>query len=164
MQKILFQRGDQSSYVQIWMLQAEKSLIGRVVLHCTKVGFARFLSSGFTTMAVINPPERKLVKRTSVHWWAICYQVPGTVVFWSKQGRCLDWKYCWNQTSFSLFFHFWKGKVLQKSKILLIWTMHKSKNYHTLQVGALLPGRTPRFSSLVFTQSFVHQVEVQDLF
>ena len=41
--------------------------------------------------------------------------------------------------------------------------MHKSKNYHTLQVGALLPGRTPRFSSLVFTQSFLHQVEVQDL-
>ena len=34
--------------------------------HCTEVGFASFLSGGFTTMAVINPPEKKLVKRTSV--------------------------------------------------------------------------------------------------
>ena len=29
--------------------------------------FASFLSGEFTTMAVINPPERKLTKRTSVH-------------------------------------------------------------------------------------------------
>ena len=28
--------------------------------------FARFLSGGFTTMSLINPPERKLAKRTSV--------------------------------------------------------------------------------------------------
>jgi hypothetical protein len=27
-----------------------------------------FLSGEFTTMAVINPPERKLAKRTSVNW------------------------------------------------------------------------------------------------
>jgi hypothetical protein len=26
-----------------------------------------FLSGGFTTVAIINPPERKLAKRTSVH-------------------------------------------------------------------------------------------------
>ena len=32
-----------------------------------EVRFARLLSGGFTTMAVINPPERKLAKRTSVH-------------------------------------------------------------------------------------------------
>ena len=32
----------------------------------TDVGFASVLSSGFTTMAVINPPESKLAKRTSV--------------------------------------------------------------------------------------------------
>jgi hypothetical protein len=30
------------------------------------VRFASFLSSGFTTMAVMNPPEKKLEKRTSV--------------------------------------------------------------------------------------------------
>ena len=33
--------------------------------HCTEVRFASFLSDGFT-MAVINPPERKLVKCISV--------------------------------------------------------------------------------------------------
>ena len=38
--------------------------------HCTEVRFASFLSGGFTTIAVINPPERKLSKRTSVHWLA----------------------------------------------------------------------------------------------
>ena len=32
-----------------------------------KVRFASFFSGGFTTMAVIDPPERKLAKRTSVH-------------------------------------------------------------------------------------------------
>ena len=32
--------------------------------QCTEVRFARFLSVGFTTMAVINPPERKQAKRT----------------------------------------------------------------------------------------------------
>ena len=38
----------------------------------TEVRFASFLSGGFTTMAVINPPERKLVKRTSVQRLEIC--------------------------------------------------------------------------------------------
>ena len=35
-------------------------------IQCTEVRFDNFLSSGFTTMAVINPPEKKLAKRTSV--------------------------------------------------------------------------------------------------
>ena len=35
--------------------------------HCTEVRFASFLSSIFTTMSVINPPERKLAKCISVH-------------------------------------------------------------------------------------------------
>ena len=34
--------------------------------RCTEVCFASFLSNGFTTMAVINPPENKLAKRNSV--------------------------------------------------------------------------------------------------
>ena len=34
--------------------------------HCTDVRFGSFLSGGFTIMAVINPSERKLAKRTSV--------------------------------------------------------------------------------------------------
>ena len=37
-------------------------------VHYIEVRFASFLSGGFTTMAVINPPEKKLAKRTSVHW------------------------------------------------------------------------------------------------
>jgi hypothetical protein len=32
------------------------------------VCFASFLSGEYTTMVVINPPEKKLAKRTSVHW------------------------------------------------------------------------------------------------
>ena len=43
------------------------SLNTQVSTHCTEVRFASFLSGGFTTMAVINPPERKLAKRTYVH-------------------------------------------------------------------------------------------------
>ena len=35
--------------------------------QCTEVRFASFLSGGFTTMAVINPPEKKLAKRKPVH-------------------------------------------------------------------------------------------------
>ena len=37
------------------------------IIRCTEVRFVSFLSGGFTTMAVINPPERKVTKRTSVH-------------------------------------------------------------------------------------------------
>ena len=35
--------------------------------HCTEVRFVTFLSGGFITAIVVNPPERKLKKRTSVH-------------------------------------------------------------------------------------------------
>ena len=34
--------------------------------QCTEVRFASLLSGGFTTMAVINPPEKNLANRTSV--------------------------------------------------------------------------------------------------
>ena len=36
--------------------------------HCTEVRFASFLSGEFITAIVVNQPERKLVKRTSVHY------------------------------------------------------------------------------------------------
>jgi hypothetical protein len=36
--------------------------------NCTEVRFASFLSGGFTTMVVINPPKKKLTKRTFVLW------------------------------------------------------------------------------------------------
>ena len=45
-----------------------KNLLFKSVLgHCTEVRFASLLSGGFSTMAVLNPPERKQSKRTSVH-------------------------------------------------------------------------------------------------
>ena len=37
-----------------------------ILKHCTEVRFARLHACGFTTMAVINPQEKKLAKRTSV--------------------------------------------------------------------------------------------------
>ena len=39
-----------------------------VKVDISTLHFASFLSGGFTTMAVIKPPEKKLAKRTSVHW------------------------------------------------------------------------------------------------
>ena len=36
--------------------------------HCTEVRFASFLSGGFITAIVVNPPEKKLEKRTSEEW------------------------------------------------------------------------------------------------
>ena len=43
--------------------------------QCTEVRFASLLSGGFTTMAVINPPERKLGKRISVHCLGKIYYI-----------------------------------------------------------------------------------------
>ena len=37
--------------------------------HCTEVRFASFLSGGFNTAILVNPPKRKQAKRTSVHWF-----------------------------------------------------------------------------------------------
>ena len=65
-------------------------LLSRSV-HCTEVRFASFLSSKFTNMAVINPPERKLAERTSEKFrqgkkllndaWGQCTEVPFTSFF-----------------------------------------------------------------------------------
>ena len=45
------------------------SIIGTYSPYCTEVRFAS--SGGFTTMALINPLERKLAKRISVYWSAL---------------------------------------------------------------------------------------------
>ena len=37
-------------------------------MHCTEVRFFSFFSGGFITATVVNPPERKLAKHTSVHF------------------------------------------------------------------------------------------------
>ena len=47
------------------------------LLNCTEVRFASFFSGGFTTMAVINQPEKKMVKRTSVNWFKLVYGLFG---------------------------------------------------------------------------------------
>ena len=44
----------------------------------SEVRFTSFLSGGFTTMAVRNPPEKKLEKRTFVH--CVAYLCAGVVV------------------------------------------------------------------------------------
>ena len=46
------------------------------IVHCTKVRFASFFSGGFITVTVVNPPERKLAKRTSVHCAAMPVMKP----------------------------------------------------------------------------------------
>ena len=38
------------------------------VNKCTEVSFFSFFSNGFITTIVVNLPERKLAKRTSVEW------------------------------------------------------------------------------------------------
>ena len=42
-------------------------------VQCTNVRFASFLSGGFITAIVVNPPERKLATRTSVQCVS-CYE------------------------------------------------------------------------------------------
>ena len=37
------------------------------LVHCTQVRFSTYLSCGFITAIVVNPPESKLAKSTSVH-------------------------------------------------------------------------------------------------
>ena len=57
----------------------------------TEVRFASFLSGGFTTMAVINPPESKLAKRTSVHWAIINFDKnTSNVTILNRNG---EWKF-----------------------------------------------------------------------
>ena len=40
----------------------------QTVPQCTEVRFASFLSGGFINVIVVNPPENKLTKLTSVQW------------------------------------------------------------------------------------------------
>ena len=41
--------------------------------QCTEVHFDSFLSGGFTTMALMNQPKKKLAKNTSVQCTAVIY-------------------------------------------------------------------------------------------
>ena len=54
------------------------------------VVFASFLSGGFITAIVVNPPERKLAKRISVQWLASYFRDQGksSMVFFSVVFSC----------------------------------------------------------------------------
>ena len=57
-------------YVRICMVSKVETICfpsGVLAYQCTEVRFASLLSGGFITAIVVNPPERKLAKRTSVH-------------------------------------------------------------------------------------------------
>ena len=49
----------------------KRNALGSLHCRCTKVHFASFLSGRFITVIVLNPPKKKLAKRTSVQWCRI---------------------------------------------------------------------------------------------
>ena len=49
------------------MNESVTSALQIMMLQCTEVRFASFLSGRFITAILVNPPERKQAKRTSVH-------------------------------------------------------------------------------------------------
>ena len=49
------------------MKTGSQQFLADLFTHSTEVRFASFLSGGFITDIVVNPTERKLTKRTSVH-------------------------------------------------------------------------------------------------
>ena len=53
--------------IKYWNASGSGSPPSLIPAHCTEVRIASFVSSGFITAIVVNPPERKLAKRTSVH-------------------------------------------------------------------------------------------------
>ena len=61
-------------------------------LHpCTEVRFASLLSGEFATMAVINLPEMKLAKRTSVPWGVFFGPRPFIIIKNSHQELYNEW-------------------------------------------------------------------------
>ena len=97
-----------SGWIQATMQQNTINLTSILVLscvHCTKKRFANLLYGGFTTMAVINTPEWKMEKHTSVHCPFLCcldiiYQTRllGNVI----KKICPTW--LWSRAVFSFWF------------------------------------------------------------
>ena len=84
-----------------------------LTFHCTEVHFASLLSGEFTTMAVINPPERKLAKRISV-WFVIGWKICKRSEF-----HCVSSAHQNNSRNFLLFFI--------PSKRVFVWESKNSK-------------------------------------
>ena len=57
----------------------------------TVVRFASFFSSGFITAIVVNPPESKLAKRTSVQWCVLPVSFPVAVQLNLHETDLLFW-------------------------------------------------------------------------
>ena len=53
---------------QVKTIRFPSGILEFLVHWCTEVRFASFFSGWFITAIVVNSPERKLAKRTSVHW------------------------------------------------------------------------------------------------
>jgi hypothetical protein len=51
------------------------------VLQCTEKRLASFFSGAFITAKVVNPPERKLAKRTSVQWKKIKANIQNSMIY-----------------------------------------------------------------------------------
>ena len=78
--------------------------------HYTEVCFASFLSVGFTTITVINPPERKLAERTSVH----CSDSTG-----QKSGQSHLYALKWSKKDFTLLHIYFSNLLSEPNKLLL---------------------------------------------
>ena len=60
-----------------------------IQLHCTEVRFASFLSCRFTTIAVMNPPEKETGKTHICALWNCC-------IFNKLDVKCQTWQYWWS--------------------------------------------------------------------
>ena len=91
--------------------------------HCTEVRFAIFLSGGFTTMAVINPPERKLAKRTSVH----CTDQKATLIYFLNYEQSHQ---RWKILIFKVIFQYQNHLNTSKNGFIFEYQSRKHNFYH----------------------------------
>ena len=79
--------------------------------QCTEVRFASLLSSGFTTMTVINPPDWKLANCTFVQWSNLYFSANSQpeirILTDSTCGVCWN---AWQDWILSWRFHYTLGK------------------------------------------------------
>ena len=80
------------SYTKIGLNLKKRLTLCRMqaTAHCTEVRFASFFSGGFTTIAGINPLERKLTKHTFVHCGPECRKEANRSQFKSQWGPIKD--------------------------------------------------------------------------
>ena len=67
----IFETNTKSTIYSEHKAGAQEQPMGDLLTQCTEVCFASFFFGGFITVIVVNPPERKLAKCTSVQCTAI---------------------------------------------------------------------------------------------